>query len=395
MSNGVLGFFSNQGFMPHIHCYLGKPSLVWTMVVTDMLIGLAYVSISLTLWRLVRKIKIEFSAVVLCFGVFIGACGATHFMEVYTLWIPDYWNSAFVKIVTAIASVGTGIYLIGLRQPIVAVAEAAKLSEVRRRDLEALTKNLEARVEERTSELQRALEVRDDFFSVASHELRTPLTSLNLKAQMAARGTGLGSPEQNKKVIGEMNEQVERLTRLVEDMLDIARYRGGTLPMDFGLCDIAEVVGQTLDRLAVQIESSGITLSRKLEGPILSYCDRLRVEQVVSNLVVNATKYAPNSPLGVSVSRVNDYARIVVSDGGPGIAAEDRERIFNKFERLNPRDHSGGLGVGLYLSRAIIEAHDGRLSVESESGKGTTFVIDLPLNRNKQKVEGDLQLGDN
>lgn len=83
--------------MPHIHCYLGSQPLVWTMVVTDTLIGLAYIAISITLWSLIRKIKLKFSLIVVCFGVFIGACGATHFMEVWTLWRPDYWIAAASK----------------------------------------------------------------------------------------------------------------------------------------------------------------------------------------------------------------------------------------------------------------------------------------------------------
>jgi signal transduction histidine kinase len=166
-------FFSQSEFMPHIHCYLGKPELVWTMFSTDLLIGLAYMGISITLWWLIRKINIPFSFVILCFGVFIGACGATHFMEVYTLWHPVYWFAASVKVLTAIASVGTGIYLYQLRHPLILVAEAAKLSEERRLDLEVLTNTLESKVEERTHSLNEALRTRDDFLSVASHEFRT------------------------------------------------------------------------------------------------------------------------------------------------------------------------------------------------------------------------------
>ena len=140
--------------MPHIHCYLAKPLLVGTMFVADILIGLAYFFISLTLWTLVIRIKIPFSAIVLCFGVFISACGATHFMEVWTLWNPDYWAAAFVKVITAIASVGTGIYLFKLRNSFVKLADSAKLGEQRRLDLEMLTRDLERRVEERAEALK-------------------------------------------------------------------------------------------------------------------------------------------------------------------------------------------------------------------------------------------------
>jgi PAS domain S-box-containing protein len=149
------GIFSNPGFMPHIHCYLAKPALVWTMFASDTLIGMAYLSISLTLIALIRRVNLPFSFVAVCFGVFIGACGLTHFMEVWTLWRPDYWLAAMIKVITAGASVGTGVYLIKLRHGIVTVAEATKLSEQRRLDLELLNQNLERLVSERTIDLQR------------------------------------------------------------------------------------------------------------------------------------------------------------------------------------------------------------------------------------------------
>ncbi|MBC7692424.1 MAG: PAS domain-containing protein [Methylotenera sp.] len=113
--------------MPHIHCYLDRPALVWTMFASDLLIGTAYLAISLTLWALVRKVRIAFSWVILCFGLFVGAFGVTHFMEVWTLWHADYWVAAAVKVLTAAASVGTAIYLFSLRHKIFQVAEAAKL----------------------------------------------------------------------------------------------------------------------------------------------------------------------------------------------------------------------------------------------------------------------------
>ena len=146
--------FSDPGFMPHIHCYLADRALVWTMVLTDSLIGVAYVAISLTLWALVRKIRIPFSIVLLCFGLFIGACGATHFMEVWTLWNPDYWLAATIKLLTAVASVGTAIYLLRLRHVMVQFAESARISEKRKLELEFSAKDLERRVHERNRDLE-------------------------------------------------------------------------------------------------------------------------------------------------------------------------------------------------------------------------------------------------
>lgn len=147
------GFFSEEFFMPHGHCFLWKPWLLWTHVISDFLIGLAYLAISISLYFIIRRVRIQFSAVVLAFGTFIGACGITHFMGIWNMWYADYWASGFVKIITAIASVATSIWLLKLRPQIFKVAEASHLAEQRRLDLEALTQDLESRVEQRTRDL--------------------------------------------------------------------------------------------------------------------------------------------------------------------------------------------------------------------------------------------------
>ena len=168
-------FFSNPGFMPHIHCYLSKQPLVWTMLITDLLIGLAYAGISATLWVLVRRTKVTFSLIILCFGIFIGACGGTHFMEVWTLWHPDYWIAAIVKAVTAIASVGTGIYLFRLRQPIITLAEAAKVAGERGLKLEKQALDL--------IEVNRALQREIKERKIIENELRRSEEQLRITIQ--------------------------------------------------------------------------------------------------------------------------------------------------------------------------------------------------------------------
>ena len=145
---------SDSVYMPHIHCFSEDALLLWTMFATDLLIGLAYVAISLTLWSLLRRIRLPFNLVVVCFGLFIAACGATHFLEVWTLWHPNYWIAATIKILTAIASVGICLYLLKLRHVLVEFAVDGKLSHRRKFDLEKAAKELEVRVLERTREIQ-------------------------------------------------------------------------------------------------------------------------------------------------------------------------------------------------------------------------------------------------
>lgn len=135
-------FLSNE-FMPHGHCFLWRPGLVWLHVLSDGLIGTAYLVISLTLWHLVRKIRIPFSPMILAFGMFIGVCGLTHYMEIFTLWVPDYWLSGSVKAITAAASVATGAYLFQASSAIVGMSGSAQLAEARRLEVETTHRQLE------------------------------------------------------------------------------------------------------------------------------------------------------------------------------------------------------------------------------------------------------------
>jgi signal transduction histidine kinase len=373
-------------FMPHIHCYLGKPELVWTMVVCDSLIGLAYLGISCTLWRLIRKIEIPFGLVVVCFGVFIGACGATHFMEVWTLWNPDYWVAAAVKVVTAIASVGTGAYLLKLGPKILGLAEDAKLSRLRGLELEEARKVLESRVRARTRELEMAIQARDEFLSIASHELKTPLTSLKLQAQLARRSIDRADDRVYTKdsvdsIVRQLEKQCGRLLRLVDDMLDIARFATGTLSLELEPVELPELVDDVLRRLEPQFAQAKRPkprLSNESPEILVGYWDRLRIEQVLTNLLTNALRYGGENQIEVKIFAEDREAVFCVKDFGPGIAEEALDRIFSRFERAVSASEVSGLGLGLYISQQIVQAHGGTIRVESRLGDGATFCVALP-----------------
>jgi len=755
--------------MPHIHCYLGKPSLVWTMFFSNLLIGLAYLGISITLWALIKKIKIPFNAIILCFGVFIGACGVTHLLEVWTLWHPDYWIAASVSTLTAIASLGTAIYLYRLRHSIVKVAEAAKKSEQQRLELETLAHSLEQKVLDRTKELhkttailssimnstsdivylkdresrmaycnpmalkliaksesdlygkndveflgegkggekilqtdqrimqsgkaetteewvtwsdgsrrlylsrkephrdpqgniiglvgistditekkkaeraqqiteiklksvldnvpvgigvsdsvgkleylnpkgveiwtgmkevdlaeyheyqawdaitgerlasedwgmaiaiqkqkkasprllkikafdgtekyimdsanpifaadgefiggvataqevtslmiaekklkesearfrqfadaipqlgwianaegyiywfnenwysytgtkpedmqgwgwqsvhdpkflpevlekwnssiasgepfvmeypiksakgefrwfltriipikdeqgrviqwfgtntdihdlrmyqehlQESVQSRDDFLSIASHELKTPLTSLKLQSQQFERSLrkndpAVFEPDRIRQFSTLTNKQVDRLTRLVDDMLDISRIRFGKLTINKTKLDVCELVNDVIERMKPQFIQSGAP------APILKTCsqlfataDKMRLEQVMMNLLTNALRYGSNKQVTVEVLSIGQNVQIQIKDQGIGISKEAQEKIFERFERAIEADEVSGLGLGLYISRQIVLAHSGKIWVESELGKGSTFYVEIPV----------------
>lgn len=385
MFDEIARYFSQKDFMPHGHCYLWKPGLVVTHVVSDALIGVAYFSISVILYVLVRKIKIQFDQIVLSFGVFIGACGLTHFLEIWNLWNADYWFSGWVKALTALASVTTGIYLYKLRRPIVQVAEAAKLAEQRRLDLENLTIDLEKRVTERTAELNATLAARDRFLELASHELKTPLTTLKIQTQLHLKkifseNAGLDF-EKSEKYLSIVETQYKKLEKLVNDMLDVSTMHAGKLELHFKMIKICELLEGVVEEFTLNDEGVNGKIMLELCEEVPVYLDEGRFRQSVSNIISNALKYAPHSPIIIRASHNEKEIHISISDQGKGIHPEKLKKIFERFERAASETDPSGLGLGLYIARQVMLGHGGDLWVDSSFGHGSTFHIMLPMKR--------------
>ena len=240
------------------------------------------------------------------------------------------------------------------------------------------------RMKEIESELRRLIGARDEFLSIASHELKTPLTSLKLQVQMIQRKVSKGDPNAlapsvMSEVIDLTDRQVVRLTQLVDDMLDVSRMESGNLGLNREKIDLAELVFDVVARLHTQARVAGTEIILKDVASTTGSWDRLRIEQVLINLLTNAFRYGNGKAVEVQLRATKDSAQIVVRDFGNGISADDTSRIFKRFERANAQNQVSGLGLGLYISRQIVEAHGGTLEVISEIGKGSSFTIDLPL----------------
>lgn len=232
--------------------------------------------------------------------------------------------------------------------------------------------------------VRRAVETRDEFMSVASHELKTPLTSLKLQAQIRDRDIRRGNfarfePGNLPKLVADDEKQLDRLIRLVEDMLDVSRINSGRIEFSFEEFDLRDLVRETTARFAPQFELAGMRLSLSAGGPVLGRWDRFRIEQVLANLLSNALKYGDRKPVDVAVAKQEGEATLSVHDRGLGIAPRDHARIFGQFERAVAGSNISGLGLGLFISRKIVEGHGGAIRVESEVGKGATFSVHLPL----------------
>ncbi len=236
---------------------------------------------------------------------------------------------------------------------------------------------------------QTAIRTRDEFLSIASHELKTPITPLKIQIQLLLRTLNAGSlsdinPERIEKIIQISNRQLERLSRLIDNLLDISRITIGKLTLNLEEFDLIELIQDILDRFSNDLNLANCQVEFKKSNPLLVHWDRFRTEQVMINLLTNAIKYGPDHPIHILTSLEQDRVKVAIKDQGMGIAKEDQERIFNRFERGVSSKHSSGLGLGLYIVTQIIEAHNGRIHVESELGKGSTFIIELPLKAPEQ-----------
>jgi PAS domain S-box-containing protein len=232
-------------------------------------------------------------------------------------------------------------------------------------------------------EAQEAVRAREEFLSIASHELRTPVTSLQLAVQSMLRILTSGSlasapPEFVRNVLKAAERQSRRLEKLVDDLLDVSRITAGRLELRIEDVDLAQIAGDVVGQMRAEAFAAGCPVELESRGPVPGRWDRLRLEQVVTNLLSNAIKYGSGRPVVVSVSAVGSVARLAVCDHGIGIAPERRPHIFDRFERaVSSRDY-GGLGLGLYIVRRILQSHGGTVRVESELGLGSTFTVELP-----------------
>jgi two-component system, chemotaxis family, CheB/CheR fusion protein len=247
--------------------------------------------------------------------------------------------------------------------------------------LRKANEGLDARVRERTRDLEKALRAREVFLSIASHELKTPLTGLKLQLQMGLRSVRSGKaagPEPLIETYERSLRQAQVLEELIEDLLDVSRIHTGHFNLDLADLDAAELLDEVLARFAPVLTQQGILITAKIDRPLNARWDRRRVGQLIANLLSNAAKYAPHTPLRITASAEGDRVRVVLKDHGPGIHLDKQAAIFDRFERGDAAPHVGGLGLGLFIARRIAEAHGGTLSVESRPGDGAKFTLELP-----------------
>ncbi|WP_158501591.1 ATP-binding protein [Vitiosangium sp. GDMCC 1.1324] len=235
-------------------------------------------------------------------------------------------------------------------------------------------------------EARQAVAQRDEFFTVAAHELRTPTTSLKLNVQSLLRGARRGEtgpmPPALMGKLENIDRNAGRLNALVNELLDVTRIHAGRLRMDLEEVDLSALVQDVAARYELPATQAESPIHLELAGPAVGTWDRLRLEQVVTNLLSNALKYGAGKPVSLRVEASAGLVRLVVRDEGIGISPESLPRLFGRFERAVSDRHYGGLGLGLYITRQIVEALGGTVYVRSAPGAGATFTVELPRQAN-------------
>jgi PAS domain S-box-containing protein len=226
---------------------------------------------------------------------------------------------------------------------------------------------------------EEAVRIRDDFVAVAGHELRTPLAAMLLQVQVLQRTARRQPPVDLDARIEKIARSGVRLERLVEQLLDVSRISAGRLLLEPSACDLADLAREVADRYADASAQASCPVSVRADGHVEGIWDRQRLETVIANLLANAIKFGAGKPVDIDVGRDRGQAVVRVTDHGIGIEPEDRQRLFQRFERALAAREYGGFGLGLWICRNVVEASGGTIDVESEPDRGSTFTVRLPL----------------
>jgi PAS domain S-box-containing protein len=231
-------------------------------------------------------------------------------------------------------------------------------------------------------QLQQLNEYKDQFIGVASHELKTPLTSIKGYLQLAERNL---VDNENKMLLNKTLKQVDKLTTLVSDLLDVSRIQSGKLQFSVETFSLNQLLAEAVENVNVTQQTHQVTLTVAEEVEVEA--DKMRIEQVLMNVLNNAVKYSPDhKTINVRMSKLDKEAIISVQDQGIGIDKDFHKHIFRRFHRIANENRFSGLGLGLFISYEIIKRHEGKMWLESEPGKGSTFYFSVPLINRESKI---------
>jgi two-component system, OmpR family, sensor kinase len=247
-----------------------------------------------------------------------------------------------------------------------------------------------SRFESRIAELEAEIRARDDFLAIAAHELRNPMTPIAAWAELLsslARREAERVPPEILTGLARLEKLVDAYVRRATTFLDMSRISSKNLQLNFSEFNLSAVLEQAIAAISPAGTSAGSSITFDVQDNVIATLDRTAVEQIVENLLSNAVRYGAGEPVHISLFAGDATAELSIRDHGIGIAPADRHRIFEQFQRGATSKSDGGFGVGLWITRQLVLAMGGKISVASDLGVGSTFTVVLPLNPKSSHVD--------
>jgi two-component system, sensor histidine kinase len=375
-------------YLPHGFCIAWNPQLLAMHVISDLLIAIAYFSIPIGIVYVAKKRPdAELQPIYYLFAAFILACGVTHVMGILTLWVPLYYTQGITKIVTALVSVATAIYLLPKLKHIMALPDLGKLTQINTALAQEIVSRRQSEASLRQSQelALQAQKTQAAFLANMSHEIRTPMNGV-LGTLDLLLDTEL-KPEQ-LQLAAASKRSAASLLSLLNDILDISKVESGQLTLRSSPLELADVFADVEAALAFDANSKGIELQCPAGlVPNTTYLgDSVRMRQILLNLVGNAIKFTDVGHVKVVCQEVSRTAQqavleFTVKDTGIGIAPEHQKNLFKRFTQVDNSStrRAQGSGLGLAIVKEMVELMGGKVRLHSEPGRGTEIVFSLKL----------------
>ncbi|HEV8334162.1 MAG TPA: ATP-binding protein [Steroidobacteraceae bacterium] len=351
-------WFSSGQFLPHGHCYMWSPGVLWMNVVADILIAMAYFTIPFALLYIARRRRdLPFDWLVVCFGVFIVACGLTHVMDVWNVWHSNYWLEGVVKLLTAAASVPTAILLWRFLPGILQLPSQRQLRDA-------------------NESLARANRELEAFTASVSHDLRSPLTTIAGQAGLLELSLPDATDDQKRR-LARIQSSVRQMSELIEALLVLSRISRQTLHREIvDVSALAESIVQDMRQ-----KDPTRTVEVLIQPNMAVHGDRRLVGDLFQNLIGNAWKFTSKTGqarIEIGQSTGGALATLFIRDNGAGFDMAYEQKLFKPFQRLHGSADFDGSGVGLATVARIIDRHGGRIWAEGKPNEGAVFYFTLP-----------------
>jgi len=351
-------WFSSGQFLPHGHCYLWSPGVMWMNVVGDLLIAMAYFTIPFALLYIARRRRdLSFDWLVVCFGVFVVACGLTYVMDVWNVWHAHYWLQGIVKLLTAAASVPTAILLWRFLPGILMLPSQRQLRDA-------------------NESLARANRELEAFTASVSHDLRSPLTTIAGQAGLLELSMPDATDEQKRR-LSRIQGSVRQMSELIEALLVLSRISRQTLHRE--IVDVTALAESIVQDMRQKEPARNVEVV--IQPNMAVHGDRRLVGDLFQNLIGNAWKFTSKTAqarIEIGQSSGGSLATLYIRDNGAGFDMTYEQKLFKPFQRLHGAADFDGSGVGLATVARIVDRHGGRIWAEGKPNEGAVFYFTLP-----------------